>query len=179
MKPISQLRVPCPYDPKHTCFATKMERHLKICNSKPLAVLPDYLVPGMNSGDGRPLDEKQDKDKQKLTVSNVSDEKLINIIGQLMSTYKKYVEGQIKLEPLEHTVLEDELNNPEYGKTVRIMMMIIFLNLLRSQCPEALDPELLPARPAGQVRAAGEWKHFCGVWKWARPADLLADESCA
>ena len=103
MKPISQLRVPCPYDPKHTCFATKMERHLKICNSKPLAVLPDYLVPGVNSGDGRPLDEKQDKDKQKLTVSNVSDEKLINIIGQLMSTYKKYVEGQIKLEPLEHT----------------------------------------------------------------------------
>ena len=53
MKPISQLRVPCPYDPKHTCFATKMERHLKICNSKPLAVLPDYLVPGVNSGDGR------------------------------------------------------------------------------------------------------------------------------
>merc|ERR1712179_689037 len=22
MKPISQLRVPCPYDPKHTCFAS-------------------------------------------------------------------------------------------------------------------------------------------------------------
>jgi tRNA:m4X modification enzyme len=129
MKPISQLRVPCPYDPKHTCFATKMERHLKICNSKPLAVLPDYLVPGVNSGDGRlvggiiklashqfcrPLDEKQDKEK--LTVSTVSDEKLINIIGQLMSTYKKYVEGQIKLEPLEHTVLEEELNKPEYGQ---------------------------------------------------------------
>jgi len=116
MKPISQLRVPCPYDPKHTCFATKMERHLKICNSKPLAVLPDYLVPGVNSGDGRPLDEKQGKEK--LTVSTVSDEKLINIIGQLMSTYKKYVEGQIKLEPLEHTVLEEELNKPEYGPSV-------------------------------------------------------------
>ena len=33
-KPISELRVPCPYDPKHTCFASKMEKHLKICNSK-------------------------------------------------------------------------------------------------------------------------------------------------
>jgi len=116
MKPISQLRVPCPYDPKHTCFATKMERHLKICNSKPLAVLPDYLVPGVNSGDGRPVDEKQGKEK--LTVSTVSDEKLINIIGQLMSTYKKYVEGQIEMEPLEHTVLEEELNKPEYGPSV-------------------------------------------------------------
>jgi len=116
MKPISQLRVPCPYDPKHTCFATKMERHLKICNSKPLAVLPDYLVPGVNSGDGRPVDEKQGKEK--LTVSTVTDEKLINIIGQLMSTYKKFVEGQIKDEHLEHTVLEEELNKPEYGPSV-------------------------------------------------------------
>ena len=33
-KPISELRVPCPYDPKHTCFASKMEKHLRICNSK-------------------------------------------------------------------------------------------------------------------------------------------------
>ena len=61
----------------------------------------------------RPVDEKQGKEK--LTVSTVSDEKLINIIGLLMSTYKKYVEGQIELEPLEHTVLEEELNKPEYG----------------------------------------------------------------
>ena len=59
------------------------------------------------------MDEKQGKEK--LTVSTVSDEKLINIIGLLMSTYKKYVEGQIELEPLEHTVLEEELNKPEYG----------------------------------------------------------------
>ena len=59
------------------------------------------------------MDEKQGKEK--LTVSTVSDEKLINIIGLLMATYKKYVEGQIELEPLEHTVLEEELNKPEYG----------------------------------------------------------------
>jgi hypothetical protein len=34
----------------------------------------------------RPSDAKA---KEKLTIANVSDEKLINIIGQLMSTYKK------------------------------------------------------------------------------------------
>ena len=62
----------------------------------------------------RPVDEKQGKEK--LTVSTVTDEKLINIIGQLMSTYKKFVEGQIKDEHLEHTVLEEELNKPEYGR---------------------------------------------------------------
>lgn len=45
------LRVPCPYDPKHTCFQSKLEKHLKICNSKPPAVLPPYLVPAINAGD--------------------------------------------------------------------------------------------------------------------------------
>ena len=43
--------------------------------------------------------------QEKLSVGNVSDEKLINIIGQLMATYKKCVEGQIEMEPLEHTVI--------------------------------------------------------------------------
>jgi tRNA:m4X modification enzyme len=53
MKSISELRVPCPYDPKHTCFATRMERHLKICNSKPPLIVPEYVVPGINSGGAR------------------------------------------------------------------------------------------------------------------------------
>ena len=86
----------------------------------------------------RPSDLKA---KEKLTIANVSDEKLINIIGQLMSTYKRYrtktcgvyskfsldlfstkisfvfrfVEGQIEMEQLEHTAMEEELNKPEYG----------------------------------------------------------------
>lgn len=116
MKPICELRVPCPYDPKHTCFATKMEKHLKICNSKPPLILPQYIVQGINSGAGRPADTKLNKEK--LTIGNVSDEKLINIIGQLMSTYKKFVEGKIIMESLEHTAMEEELNKPEYGPSV-------------------------------------------------------------
>jgi len=101
-KPIAELRVPCPYDPKHTCFALKMERHLKICNSKPPSVLPPHEVPGINMGDPPPPSEGEKEER--LTVNNVSDEKLINIIGQLMATYKKYVEGRIEMDPLEHTV---------------------------------------------------------------------------
>jgi len=118
MKPISELRVPCPYDPKHTCFATKMEKHLKICNSKPPLILPQYIVPGINSGATRPADADMKLNKEKLSIANVSDEKLINIIGEVMSTYKKYVEGNIVLEPLEHTAMEEELNKPEYGPSV-------------------------------------------------------------
>lgn len=114
-KPISEIRVPCPYDPKHTCFATKMEKHLKICNSKPPSQWPAYMVPGVNCGEPAPEPEEKE---ERLSIGNVTDEKLINIIGQLMTTYKKYVEGQIEMEPLEHTVLEEELNKPEYGPSV-------------------------------------------------------------
>ena len=91
-------------------------------------------------------------------MSTVSDEKLINIIGLLMSTYKKYVEGQIKLEPLEHTVLEEELNKPEYGEIICSINKFIFINcsqyFARSQRVEAPDPEFLPSGAAGQVRLA-------------------------
>jgi len=115
-KSANDLRVPCPYDPKHTCFATRMEKHLKICNSKPPLILPEYIVPGINSGLARPSDQKSNKDK--LAIGTASDEKLINIIGQLMATYKRYVEGKIVIEPLEHSAMEEELNNQEYGPSV-------------------------------------------------------------
>jgi len=114
-KPISELRVPCPYDPKHTCFASRMDKHLKICNSKPPLILPEYIVPGINSGHPRcagPI--KFDR----LTIADASDEKLINIIGQLMATYKKFVDGNIVMEHLEHSAMEEELNKLEYGPSV-------------------------------------------------------------
>lgn len=106
------LRVPCPYDPKHTCFATKMEKHLKICNSKPPSVVPEYLVPGVNSGEGQDIPAVKGS---QLTINSVSDEKLINIIGQLMATYKRYVDGEIPMESLDHPCMEDELGDPTYG----------------------------------------------------------------
>ena len=85
--------------------------------TQPPTSLPPYLVPGVNRGDPSPGEincvqnclklfclEAAGK-QEKLSVGNVSDEKLINIIGQLMATYKKFVEGQIEMEPLEHTVI--------------------------------------------------------------------------
>jgi len=114
-KPISELRVLCPYDPKHTCFASRMEKHLKICNSKPPLSLPQHIVPGINGGDHRPAGPiKFDR----LTIADATDEKLINIIGQLMSTYKKFVDGNIIMEHLEHSTMEEELNNMKYGPSV-------------------------------------------------------------
>lgn len=114
-KPMSELRVPCPYDPKHTCFASKMDKHLKICNSKPPLILPEYIVPGINSGNPRCAGPIK---FNRLSIAEASDEKLINIIGQLMATYKKFVDGNIMMEHLEHSAMEDELNKLEYGPSV-------------------------------------------------------------
>jgi len=80
--------------------------------------LPDYMVPGINSGSVQLEPEEQDKEnKDLLTVNNVSDEKLINIIGQLMTTYKKCI-GKIPMDNLEHLCMKDELDCPDYGPNV-------------------------------------------------------------
>ena len=92
-----------------------------------LGLIPIKIIDNLNSGEDDPntaVKEVEDKKKEKLTIANVSDEKLINIIGQLMSTYKKYVEGQIENEPLEHSVIEEELNKPEYGKNTFFHMKV-------------------------------------------------------
>ena len=34
----------------------------------------------------------------------------------------RFVDGQIEMEPLEHTAMEEELNKPEYGKHTRAVM---------------------------------------------------------
>ncbi|KOB68519.1 putative coiled-coil domain-containing protein 76, partial [Operophtera brumata] len=41
-------RIPCPNDPKHTCYISRLERHLAVCNARQ-AELPAYMVPNINA----------------------------------------------------------------------------------------------------------------------------------
>ena len=104
-------RIPCPYDPKHTCSASKLKRHLEICNSKPPTDLPDYLVTGINSGD----DPDAEAD-EKLTLSSVSDEQFLRVIEKINKTFEHFIANRIEDEHLEHSVLEEETSNKEYGE---------------------------------------------------------------
>ena len=103
-------RIPCPYDPKHTCSASKLQKHLEICNSKPATNVPEYIVAGINKGD-----HTEAEDGEKLTLNSVSDEKFARVLEKIKKTFKTFVANTIEEQHLEHKVLEEELHNKDYG----------------------------------------------------------------
>ena len=103
-------RIPCPYDPKHTCSSSKLQKHLEICNSKPASNVPDYIVADINKGEHAEAD-----DGEKLTLNSVRDEKFLEILEKIKNTFNTFVANTIEEQHLEHSVLEEELSNKDYG----------------------------------------------------------------
>ncbi|PAA73294.1 hypothetical protein BOX15_Mlig000275g1, partial [Macrostomum lignano] len=52
-------RIPCPLDPKHTVYASQLDRHLTRCNSRPRLVGQPFYRQGVNSCDS-PEDRTRD-----------------------------------------------------------------------------------------------------------------------
>lgn len=104
------VRIPCPLDPKHTVFAAKLEKHLKICNAA-VRDQPDYIVPGLNSGKS---EENTKYEDFKLTdIDTETTDRLIEKIEHLYSFHK--IDAKIVDLIKTHPVLEAELSNDEYG----------------------------------------------------------------
>ena len=108
---MTSTRIPCPYDPGHTCPADNVDKHLQICNSRPPDSLPPYLVTGINSGDSGDND-----DIEHLTVATVTDEKLMEIIQRVEQVFTNNNLGDLVTEKLDHYILGPEVNNKEYGE---------------------------------------------------------------
>ena len=103
-------RIKCPLDPKHTVFAWKLEKHLKVCNSKIPDNLPTYISPGINIGcdeSGETIDN--------FRLSELDDHVLQSVITKINDLYGKYLETSIYNLLLEHPVLKDELKAAENG----------------------------------------------------------------
>ncbi|XP_063874980.1 tRNA:m(4)X modification enzyme TRM13 homolog isoform X2 [Scylla paramamosain] len=69
-------RIPCPLDPKHSCFEHRLEHHLTICNARVVMDLP-HLRPNCNlrvCGDDVP---------SKVPLSSLPDEVLLAFISKL------------------------------------------------------------------------------------------------
>ncbi|XP_012261766.2 tRNA:m(4)X modification enzyme TRM13 homolog [Athalia rosae] len=112
VKSISRKRVLCPLDPTHTCYATKLTKHLKVCNVKQLTdVQPDYIVKGINSGYTNLQTLKH------VPLSQLDESTLNTVLKKINAAYEKIPE--IPEVILTHSVLEDELSNVTYGKDVR------------------------------------------------------------
>lgn len=107
----TDIRIVCPNDSKHTCNANRLEKHLKVCPSKPKPV-PEFCSKGINSAP-RPIKET----KNHLTVASATDKQLLDIIKRIEKFYKdQCFDERIKTEVLTHNLVETHiLENPDFG----------------------------------------------------------------
>ncbi|XP_055699085.1 tRNA:m(4)X modification enzyme TRM13 homolog [Phlebotomus papatasi] len=110
----SAERVPCPLDPKHTVYAFKLTKHLKICNARPMKN-ENYIKIGLNLGSE---DEAEDGDMgRNLKLKELTCDYLKSLTEKINGLYVKFIKDTIKTVFREHKLLQEELAKPEYGPT--------------------------------------------------------------
>lgn len=103
-------RMPCPYDPKHSCYKSKLEKHLRKCNSRPKP-LPDYISPKINAVDAEyPNAGQFDLD---YAIGTVEDEVLIDLIQKIEEVYSEIPPCCESI--LSHSVLDENFSEEAYG----------------------------------------------------------------
>ncbi|XP_026497244.2 tRNA:m(4)X modification enzyme TRM13 homolog isoform X1 [Vanessa tameamea] len=103
------LRIPCPNDPKHTCYASKLKKHLSICNARQQQQ-PDYIILNINGS-------TDTEDCPRLPLSKIPLKTISKVIDKVNILYDKYLKDKIPMlseKPI-HTTVLDEFNDP--GRT--------------------------------------------------------------
>ena len=108
----SGIRIVCPNDSKHTCNANRLEKHLKVCPSRPKPE-PEYCMKGINSTSY----SKNEEIEIRLTVNSVDDDYLSKVIDRIETFYKAQCFDQnIQTDILKHNVVENYIKaNPTFG----------------------------------------------------------------
>ncbi|GJQ73071.1 hypothetical protein Trydic_g1701 [Trypoxylus dichotomus] len=107
------LRVVCPLDRKHTCYAHKLSKHLKICNARQKDNVP-YVVRGINCGEVIPeTDGESQLNSQSLDTYKV--EEIKAVIEKVVKLHDDVLKINIIEKVLKHPLLEQEIRKPELG----------------------------------------------------------------
>ncbi|XP_013389808.1 tRNA:m(4)X modification enzyme TRM13 homolog [Lingula anatina] len=104
-----QERIPCPLDPKHSCYKSKLKKHLKKCNARE-KVQPACYQKSVNSGYG-----EDETETEKVTILTVPVEEVFQLIEKVKNIHEK-CQLLIQEEILEHPVMREELSNKTYGE---------------------------------------------------------------
>lgn len=103
-------RVMCPLDPTHTCFKSKLAKHIKICNAKKLIDLqPEYIIKGINLDDSHV--------PRHVPLSEI-DQSIIDTVVKKVN-YAYDLIPKFPEDILVHKLLQDKLNDESSGKAVR------------------------------------------------------------
>ncbi|XP_056648319.1 tRNA:m(4)X modification enzyme TRM13 homolog [Diorhabda sublineata] len=103
----SPVRIICPLDGKHTCYAHNLKKHLKICNARPKPTDP-YISKGVNYADS-------EEDNSYKLLSTFPEDDILKTISKVDTVYNKYIEKHISEHYSNHKLLEDEMLKPGYG----------------------------------------------------------------
>ncbi|XP_023011880.2 tRNA:m(4)X modification enzyme TRM13 homolog [Leptinotarsa decemlineata] len=105
----NQVRIPCPLDNKHTCYARNLKKHLKICNARPKKEEP-FINRGINSG----VEPEDTEDVHKL-LSSYPTEQIQKVIAKVNEVYEKTIQKRLNEKISSHKVVEEEMAKPEHG----------------------------------------------------------------
>ncbi|KAJ8919123.1 hypothetical protein NQ315_012108 [Exocentrus adspersus] len=106
----SKIRIVCPLDRKHTCYAHNLKKHLKICNAGRISTEP-YILKGVNSGkigDGELVDLYR-------LLSTFSIQDIKDTILKVNAIFENSLKEEITEKSASHILIEQEMAKPEYG----------------------------------------------------------------
>ncbi|XP_012228762.1 tRNA:m(4)X modification enzyme TRM13 homolog isoform X2 [Linepithema humile] len=109
---IDDRRVKCPLDPTHTCYQSKLMKHLDVCNIKRrLDAQPAFIVKGTN------LDQETTVKPMHVPLSQLNEAVIETVIKKINSAYEKLPEFPQVI--LQHDVLEHKLTDKSCGANTR------------------------------------------------------------
>ncbi|CAG9765306.1 unnamed protein product [Ceutorhynchus assimilis] len=108
---LSEIRIVCPLDNKHTVYANNLEKHLKICNARPQKQEP-YIQKNINSG----IPETSVEEDTLQILSSFPKAQVLTIIDRVNKIYNNNItiSGNLLTFPL----IENEIK-PEYGNKTK------------------------------------------------------------
>ncbi|CAK1588846.1 unnamed protein product [Parnassius mnemosyne] len=95
-------RIPCPNDPKHTCYASKLQKHLSICNARQREE-PEYIVRNINVSPMTDVSTRR-------PLNEYAPYEIHKVIDKVNLLYNDHVAGNIETipeKPIHETVLEE------------------------------------------------------------------------
>ncbi|CAK9829524.1 tRNA:m(4)X modification enzyme TRM13 homolog [Anthophora retusa] len=104
-------RIKCPLDPKHTCYESKLAKHLKVCNAKRfIDAQPSFIEKGIN------VKEVGDV-PQHVPLSELSELVINTVIEKVKTAYEKLPKFPTTI--LQHKILKDKIHDVSCGKSMR------------------------------------------------------------
>ncbi|KAJ8721126.1 hypothetical protein PYW08_006591 [Mythimna loreyi] len=162
-------RIPCPNDPKHTVYVSKLEKHLLICNAR-ATEQPPYIVPNINA----PTEVDTCPRKP---LSQFPPETIMQVIDKVNFLYDKHVKDNITTAPeypIHSSVMEEFSESDRAESSLRHLRQVSSLLWLTEGeglvAPNTCYVEL----GAGKGHVS---YYLCQAWCGAGSSALLVDRA--